>query len=638
MRVASGGHSFFIFIMLEKEVYQWLAAAGLPTPEYRCFPLEGPLTTTSWPAVLKIMSPRIVHKTEVGGVALNLNNREELEQARQAILDRLLLHGFVPDSGDEWIVTRQYTGIELFFGVVEDPVFEKVILFGAGGTAVELFRDICYIDSEAGEQEIKNAIMQTRVGQIFAAGFRGRKYDPAPIVDLVRKLQRLEVKELDCNPVILTDEGAVVVDARALTGPSTSHSKPLKFIPELFRPQRTALIGVSSHPEKVGYALAKNNAADADCYYVNPHLDKLFDKPVFSRIEDLPEIDTAVLCIPPPALPDSIERLVDRQVKNVVIITAGFREAGRDEHFLEALAAKYKINIVGPNCLGIYTNGKNLTFGPEMPKAGDVNLFSQSGAIVAELMDKAVYKNIGFRNIISTGNMADVDFADLIHSYEGEHPINLYVEGVSDGKNLLRAIRGSKVPVRFFKAGRTEAARKAAFSHTGNLAGNYEMFTGLLKSAGAAMLRDINGLLYPYHFEKVIVITNAGGAGTVISDMISDKLYPLSPAQIDSLGEGLPKHWSNNNPIDIIGDATHERYLNVLITADTFGADAILVLVTPQFMTDVDKIAGIFCTHSFRTRVFPVLLGGQKMESACQLLRSNGVTYFEELSEAVSFL
>jgi acetate---CoA ligase (ADP-forming) len=624
--------------MLEKEVYQWLATAGIPTPEYRCFPLDGELTAKSWPVVLKIMSPRIVHKTEVGGVALHLNNQEDLEQARHSILDRLHSHGFIPDVQDEWIVTRQYTGMELFFGVVQDPVFEKVILFGAGGTAVELFKDICYIDSEAGEQEIKNAILQTKVGQIFTAGFRGRKYDPAPIVDLVRKLQRLEVKELDCNPVILTDDGLVVVDARALAGSSTPHTKPLKFIPEVFHPQRTAIIGVSSHPEKVGYALAKNNAADQDCYYVNPHLDRLFDKQVFSRIEDLPEIDTAILCIPPAVLQDSIERLVAKKMKNAVIITAGFREAGRDEHFLEELAAKNGINIVGPNCLGIYTNGKNLTFGPGMPKAGEVNLFSQSGAIVAELMDKAVYKNIGFENIISAGNMADVDFADLIHSYEGAHPINLYIEGVSNGKNLLRTIRGSKVPVRIFKAGRTEAARKAAFSHTGNLAGNYEMFTGLLKSAGAGMLRDINGLLYSYHFEKVLVITNAGGAGTVISDMISEKLYPLSQDQIDSLNNVLPRHWSKNNPIDIIGDATHDRYLQALITADAFGADAILVIVTPQFMTDMDMIGEIFCTHSFRTKVFPVLLGGEKTEAACRMLRSAGVTYFEELSEAVSFL
>jgi len=271
-------------------------------------------------------------------------------------------------------------------------------------------------------------------------------------------------------------------------------------------------------------------------------------------------------------------------------------------------------------------------------KGGEVNLFSQSGAIVAELMDKALYKNIGFENIVSTGNMADVDFGDLVHSYKGVGVINLYVEGVANGKNLLRSIRQSKVPVRVFKAGRTEAAKKAAFSHTGNLAGNYELFTGLMKSVGVRMLRDINGLIYPYDFKKVLVITNAGGAGTLISDLISDRLYPLSAEQTGRLSEVLPRHWSKNNPIDIIGDATHERYQKVLKIADGFDADAIYVLVTPQFMTDVVAISRIFVEHSFRTRVFPVLLGVVKMEAAYRLLRQAGIIFFEELTEAVSFL
>jgi acyl-CoA synthetase (NDP forming) len=271
-------------------------------------------------------------------------------------------------------------------------------------------------------------------------------------------------------------------------------------------------------------------------------------------------------------------------------------------------------------------------------RSGEVNLFSQSGAIVAELMDKAVYKNIGFENIISTGNMADVDFADLIHSYTGTNSINLYVEGIANGKNLLRAIRGSRSPVKIFKAGKTEAARKAAFSHTGNLAGNYGVFAGLMKSVGARILPDFNGLLYPYHIQKVLIITNAGGVGTVMSDLISDKLYTLSPEEIGRLSEVLPRHWSKNNPVDIIGDATHERYSQVLEVADDFGADAIYVLVTPQFMTDTEKIGALFVPHRWKTKIFPVLLGGERMEEAKDFLRKERVPFFEELAEAVSFL
>lgn len=627
--------------MLENELYHWLKRYGIPTPEFGYFRITEEPDAVSYPVALKIVSPRVIHKSDVGGVILHLNSRDELRRAKQMIIANLALHGIQPDDQDGWIVTRMYTGIELFFGVIQDEVFGKVVVFGAGGVWVELFKDVCYIDSEAGEEEIGRAIRQTRISRIFTEGFRGKKYDVGPVIALIRQLQQLEVKELDFNPVMLTEGGLVVVDARVLpisVGVSEPSGKKMKYIPEIFRPEKTVIVGVSGHAEKVGYALAENSRMDKDCCFVNPHLEVLFDKKVFSRIEDLPLVDTAVLCIPAASLPDTIERLIPKKVKNIIVITAGFREAGRDEHFLQELAEKYSINIIGPNCLGIYANQKNLSFGTGDVKNGNVNLFSQSGAIVAELMDKAVYKNIGFENIISVGNMADVDFADLIHSYPGDNAINLYVEGIANGKNLLRAIRGSRSLVSIFKAGRTEAARKAAFSHTGNLAGNYPLFAGLVRSAGAKIFSDINGMLYPYHFKKVLIITNAGGAGTVMSDLISDKLYTLSPDQISQLSKVLPAHWSRNNPIDIIGDATHERYGKVLEVADTFGADVIYVLVTPQIMTDPEKISELFVQHTYRTKIFPVLLGGELVESAKSLLRQQRVAFFEELTEAVSFL
>jgi acyl-CoA synthetase (NDP forming) len=253
-------------------------------------------------------------------------------------------------------------------------------------------------------------------------------------------------------------------------------------------------------------------------------------------------------------------------------------------------------------------------------------------------MDKAPIENIGFENIVSVGNMADVDVADLINSYEGSNPLNLYIEGVEHGKNLLRAIRKSKVPINVFKAGKSKAAQKAAFSHTGNLSGNYEMFLGLLKSVGVKFLNDTNGLLYPHQFQKILVVTNAGGAGTVMSDLISERMYELSAAQIAQLDQVLPSNWSKNNPIDIIGEATHERYLTSLKVADQFGADAIYVIITPQFMTDVDQIAAIFIDNTFKTPVFPIFLGGEMVEKARQRLREKKMPFFEDLTDATSFL
>jgi acyl-CoA synthetase (NDP forming) len=181
-------------------------------------------------------------------------------------------------------------------------------------------------------------------------------------------------------------------------------------------------------------------------------------------------------------------------------------------------------------------------------------------------------------------------------------------------------------------------AKKAAFSHTGNMAGNYKMFVGLLQSVGAYFLRDINGLLYPYQFERILVITNAGGAGTVISDLISTKLYQLKDDEIERLNAVLPPHWSKNNPVDIIGDACRDRYLGTLKIADDFNADAIFVVVTPQFMTNPEEICKIFTEYHFKTSIFPVLIGGEMIESAKEYLEKNKILFFEELSEAVSFL
>ena len=624
--------------MLENKIYEWLKEKKINTPEHKIFEINEEPVSDFYPAALKIESPKVIHKSEFGGVAINLNNEKELQMAKESILSNLRMHGIEPDEKDKFLVSRMYSGIELFFGIVNDPVFERVIVFGAGGIFTELFKDICFIDSEAGDEEIINAITQTKISTLFTKGFRGKRYNINIIVDFIKKLQQLDVKEMDLNPVILHGDNLTVVDARLLERPAVTATKTIKYLPEIFAPAKIAIIGVSHHPEKVGYALAKNTSNQSQVLFVNPGIDILFGKKVYSCIEDLPLIDTAVIAIPVAVIKETIEKLVTKGVKNVIIITAGFKEAGRDESFLNCLADTYNLNIIGPNCLGIYANGLNLTFGTGDINKGNVNLFSQSGAIVAELMDKAAEKNIGFENIISVGNMADIDFGDLINSYQGSNALNLYIEGISNGKNLLRAIRKTKSLVKVFKAGRSEVARRAAFSHTGNMAGNYEMFVGLARSAGAKILQDVNGLLYSHHFEKIIIITNAGGAGTIMSDLVNDKLYQLTPDEINKLSEVLPSHWSKNNPIDIIGDAGHDRYFKALQIADEFNADAIYVIVTPQFMTDTEKISRIFTDEKFNTKVLPVLLGGEMMETAKAYLRKNKIEFFEELNEAVSFL
>ncbi len=624
--------------MLENEIYEWLESYNINTPQYKVFGLNEDLNVEFYPVALKLLSHKVVHKTDVGAVVINIHDEVALKKAKREMLCNLCKQHIHVDEQDKFIVTKMYAGVEVFFGIVNDACFGKVIVFGAGGIFMELFKDVCFIDSEAGDAEIKNAIAQTKISALFTRGFRNKKYNIELVVSMIKKMQQLDVEELDLNPVILSEDSLTVVDARVKQLKSNIASKQIKYIPEFFKAQKIAIIGVSEHEEKIGYALAKNASIHNEVYFVNPHLQNLFDKKVYSNINELPDIDTAVLAIPVNNITEVIQQLATKKVKHVIIITAGFKEAGRDESFLKDLSEKYHINIVGPNCIGVYTNGINLTFGTDDVQPGKINLFSQSGAIVAELMDKAALQSIGFENIISVGNMVDVDFADLINSYPNTNPINLYIEGISNGKNLLRAIRKSKSHIRVFKAGKTEIARKAAFSHTGNMAGNYEMFVGLLKGAGAEIVNDVNGLLYPYTFKKVLIITNAGGAGTIMSDLISDKLYKLSADEIAKLSEVLPSHWSKNNPVDIIGDASYDRYCKVLQVADNFNADVIYVLITPQFMTNPKAVCKLFIENGFKTKIFPVLIGGEMMQAAKSILEEYRINYFEELTTAVSFL
>jgi len=222
--------------MLENEIYDWLEEKKIHTPEHKVFGFNEKPEANFYPAALKIESPKVIHKSEFGGVAINLNGKEDLQVAKETILSNLRMNGIELDEKDKFLVSRMYSGIELFFGIVNDPVFERVIVFGAGGIFTELFKDVCFIDSEADDREIMNAIAQTKISSLFTKGFRGKKYNIDVIVDFIKKLQQLDVTEMDLNPVILHGDTLTVVDARLLEKPVIVTTKTIKYLPEIFAP------------------------------------------------------------------------------------------------------------------------------------------------------------------------------------------------------------------------------------------------------------------------------------------------------------------------------------------------------------------------------------------------------------------
>ncbi|MDO9536718.1 MAG: bifunctional acetate--CoA ligase family protein/GNAT family N-acetyltransferase [Thermoplasmata archaeon] len=331
----------------------------------------------------------------------------------------------------------------------------------------------------------------------------------------------------------------------------------------------------------------------------------------FKKVSDIPEkIDLAVISTPAKTVPGIIEECGKAGITGIVIISAGFKEIGKDGKALEteiyAHKKKYGLKIIGPNCLGIIRPGKNLnaTFAVKMPKPGKIAFISQSGALGTATLDWAIHENIGFSAFVSIGSMIDVDFGELI-DYFGSDPetrsILLYIEGITDARKFISAARhfARTKPIIVVKAGRYAESAKAAASHTGSMTGEDAIYDAAFKRAGIVRVNEISDLfncssilgMQPLpQGRRLAIITNAGGPGILATDALiskGGKLAELSEETMKVLNEYLPPFWSRNNPIDILGDAGAERYEVVLDAClKDKNVDGILLINTVQGVAD----------------------------------------------------
>jgi len=645
--------------MRESQIYPWLQEHGFLIPNYKILTEFETLDFHSYPSVLKIDSPHITHKSDVGGVVYPLSTHEQVQEAQQQIIKNLSLNGLTFDSEtDQFLLIQMLFGVELFTGIVNDPSFGKVIAFGRGGTTIELDQDVCFFSIDASREEIKRALLTTKISKLFL-GFRNFHLTMDHLLDWLEKFQKFIIKhpnieQLDFNPVIANESGFTIVDSRILMNnnpaefnANTTHSRP-----EVFQNQSIAIIGASTDKNKVGYALAKNTIGyPGKLFFVNPKGGELNGKIIHKSLEDIQDdIDMAILTIPAEAIIRTLQQLIDKKIKNVVIISAGFKECGAIgmEQVLQKIAEEHSINIIGPNCLGYYhgESALNATFATSDISPGTLALISQSGAVLSSLMDIASEQQIGFSHLLSLGNMANTDFSIILPMLDRDpacETISLYIEGIENGEAFLKALRDTSKPVCVYKSGQTSQAQKAAFSHTGNLCGNHRLFQSLMHSVGVNVLDTFQGLLYHRHhpFESVLILTNGGGPGTILTDIVISKgknLYTMSEKQINLLNSVLPYNWSKNNPVDIIGDADHERFEKTLKIIENFtGLDLIFMLVTPQQMTDPLAIVKIISKY-VKIPVIPILLGGKLMHPAEKFLQEKKIMYFKSLDQAATVL
>jgi acetyltransferase len=378
---------------------------------------------------------------------------------------------------------------------------------------------------------------------------------------------------------------------------------------KLFNPRSVAVIGASTDETRVGGVLARNIVRAGyrgRIMPVNPHHREIQGLPVYPDVAHLPEApDLAVIATPPQTVPGLLAELGARGTRAAVVITAGFGELGAEGKALQQQALEaarpYLMRIVGPNCVGVMVPGIGLdaSFAHLAPPKGDLAFVSQSGALITAVLDWVAARGIGFSHVVSVGDMADVDFGDMLDYLAVDsdtRAILLYVEGATHARKFMSAARAAarSKPVLAVKVGRFAESARAARSHTGSLAGSDAVYDAAFRRAGMLRVFSMAELFdavetlaqtRPQRGDSLAILTNGGGAGVLATDALVDaggRLAQLTPETIAKLDAILPKTWSRGNPVDIIGDANGERYaraLDVLIDDPTI--DAMLVMNCP---------------------------------------------------------
>jgi len=389
------------------------------------------------------------------------------------------------------------------------------------------------------------------------------------------------------------------------------------YLTNLFKPHSIAVFGASERPESVGGNAFQNLLTagfKGKIYPINPKHEQVQNQACYSSIEALPDVpDLAIIATPARTIPAIIQACGEKGVANAVILSAGFEdEAGKVlQHKMTETAKTYGMRLIGPNCLGIIRPeiGLNATFSKNQANPGSLALVSQSGAICTAVLDWAEANDIGFSQVISTGDAADIDFGEILDFLALDpktKSILLYIEGISDARRFMSGLKTAArmKPVILLKSGRMPEGSQAAISHTGALVGGDDVFDAAIERSGAVRAHSIAQLFaaakslnqnIKIKQNRLAILTNGGGPGVMATDRAAElglKLPALNEESLTKLNAFLPEHWSHGNPIDILGDATSERYikaLDVCLADDQY--DGVLVLLTPQAMSDPTGIA-----------------------------------------------
>ena len=447
---------------------------------------------------------------------------------------------------------------------------------------------------------------------------------------------------------------------------------PIHHLDKIFKPRDVAVIGASTRRHSLGNTVLRNvisGGFPGAVYPVNPKYDEIENLKSYASVAELVEpTDLAIICTPARTVPQIADECGRAGIPGLVILSAGFRELGGSgtelQQELTETVGKYDgMRVIGPNCLGIIAPYAllNASFASDMPRQGRIAFISQSGALCTAVLDWALQEHVGFSHFVSVGNSMDAGMADLIDYFATDQhtdSIILYVESIKNAREFMSAARAftREKPIIAYKAGRFRQSAEAAKSHTGAMAGVDSVYEAAFKRAGIVRVREMSDMFDCAELlarkkrtrgSRVAIVTNAGGPGVMASDELLHRqgiLAELSGETIAQLNSRLPANWSHGNPVDVIGDATPERFAEAMrVVLDDPGVDAGIALFAPQAMSNPTEAARalIEVEHASPKPVLTSWMGGYSMQEAVNLFNRSGVpTYWapEQAVRAFSYL
>ncbi len=606
--------------LMEHETKEILEGIGIRTTGFLVARSEDEALALSekigFPVVMKIVSPDVVHKTDAGGVKLNLNSMEDV---RNAYRDIMVTFKFQHIEG----VTVQKMvkpGIEAIIGVTRDPSFGPLIMFGLGGVFVEVLRDVSFRILPITEKDAQEMIAEIR-GSAILEGYRGQAVDLESLSQLLLKISRLvvenhEISEIDLNPLFLYPDGYRVVDARMFVSePSLKENlTPTGRVNlhDFFYPKSIAVIGASDVKGKLGYNVfwnLINHDFPGRLYPINPRKESIKGVQCYPSILDVQEpVDMAVIIVPAKAVEAAIKDCYVKGVKYVVIEAAGFAETGEEgkqaQERIRKIIHEQGCRVLGPNCSGVINTHHNMVQSIGLLsdlRKGNVGMVAQAGVYAAGILT-GLSNVLDFGIVATIGNKMDINETDILEYLSDDDNISvivMYMEDISSGKRFMDVASRAALrkPVIILKSGRTEAGKKAVSSHTASLAGNDEVNSAAFKQSGIIRARDNEHLFaLTRAFSKqpvpkgngVMVITYTGSMGVAATDMLylSDmRLATLEPYFQHRLEKIMPDYASIVNPIDCSFSMTPQQVKDLIeIGVESNDVHSFIVIIQGEML------------------------------------------------------